>query len=128
MREVRLIFLMLGKRVYTDVGGTRRGVGVGQAEDSAREAGRGIWSGSFQEPAAWRRDNKRGGTTSVAAAPASHALGCDIKGNINSKGDKIYHVPGGEYYAATKIDVGSDERWFCDEAEATAAGWRKARG
>jgi hypothetical protein len=66
--------------------------------------------------------------TVVAAAPASHAPGCDIKGNINSKGERIYHMPGGEYYAATQIDVGSDERWFCDEAEAMAAGWRKARG
>jgi hypothetical protein len=35
-------------------------------------------------------------------------------------------VPASAYYAATKIDEQAHERWFCDEAEATAAGWRKA--
>jgi len=52
---------------------------------------------------------------------------CNIKGNIsiNSRA-KIYHVPGQEYYEATKISPQYGERWFCSEAEARAAGWRKA--
>ncbi len=49
---------------------------------------------------------------------------CVIKGNINSKGERIYHVPGGRYYDRTKIDTSKGERWFCTEAEAKAAGWR----
>ncbi|MCT7377311.1 hypothetical protein [Chelativorans salis] len=53
--------------------------------------------------------------------------GCDIKGNINRTGERIYHVPGQEYYSATWINVAGGERWFCSEAEARAAGWRRAR-
>ena len=52
---------------------------------------------------------------------------CAIKGNIGAAGERIYHVPGGEHYAATRIDVTTGERWFCTEAEARAAGWRRAR-
>ncbi len=51
---------------------------------------------------------------------------CRIKGNINSKGQHIYHVPGGQWYDRTKITPAKGEQWFCSEAEAKAAGWRKA--
>ena|SRR5690348_390373 len=54
--------------------------------------------------------------------------GCKIKGNISASGQRIYHVPGQPYYDATRIDVTRGERWFCSEAEARAAGWRKAHG
>lgn len=50
-----------------------------------------------------------------------------IKGNINSKGEKIYHLPGGAYYNKTKIDTSKGERWFNTEKEARAAGWRKSK-
>jgi hypothetical protein len=51
--------------------------------------------------------------------------GCDIKGNISfTSGNKIYHVPGGEFYNQTQIDPASGERWFCTEEEAVANGWR----
>lgn len=52
---------------------------------------------------------------------------CDIKGNISMSGEKIYHVPGQEFYDATVIDESYGERWFCTEDEARAAGWRKAK-
>lgn len=48
---------------------------------------------------------------------------CLIKGNISSKGAKIYHLPGSSSYNSTKIDTKAGERWFCTEAEALAAGW-----
>eukprot|EP00241_Pyramimonas_parkeae_P006690 CAMPEP_0114260484 /NCGR_PEP_ID=MMETSP0058-20121206/20519_1 /TAXON_ID=36894 /ORGANISM="Pyramimonas parkeae, CCMP726" /LENGTH=319 /DNA_ID=CAMNT_0001375737 /DNA_START=156 /DNA_END=1112 /DNA_ORIENTATION=+ len=89
-------------------------------EENAKLSRKGIWSGNFQEPAAWRRAQKAVGNTSPASAP-EHLKGCDIKGNINSKGDKIYHVPGGQYYDATIID--GQERWFCSEKQAVDAGW-----
>ena len=44
-----------------------------------------------------------------------------IKGNINSSGEKIYHMPDGAYYGNTKA-----ERWFKTEAEAQASGFRKS--
>ena len=49
--------------------------------------------------------------------------GCAIKGNINAKGRRIYHVPGSASYGPTIINEGKGERWFCSEAEARAAGW-----
>lgn len=52
---------------------------------------------------------------------------CLIKGNINAKGQRIYHPPGCRYYAATKIDTARGERWFCSEAEAVRAGWRRTK-
>lgn len=53
---------------------------------------------------------------------------CNIKGNISYYGgERIYHVPGQEYYSATRISLLKGERWFCSEAEAQAAGWRRAR-
>lgn len=46
----------------------------------------------------------------------------EIKGNINSKGDKIYHVKGGQHYEQTK-----PEKLFCTEKEAITSGFRKAK-
>jgi hypothetical protein len=53
--------------------------------------------------------------------------GCVIKGNINRKGEKIYHLPGSASYAETRINTAAAERWFCSEDEARKAGWRAAR-
>jgi hypothetical protein len=54
--------------------------------------------------------------------------GCNIKGNVSrNTGERIYHVPGQRYYAATKISLIHGERWFCSEEEARRAGWRKSR-
>ena len=57
----------------------------------------------------------------------THIPGCDIKGNISfDTGERIYHVPGQEYYSETVINPDFGERWFCTEAEAQAAGWRRS--
>lgn len=70
-------------------------------------------------------------TTTTAPKPktttGTSTSGCVIKGNISSSGEKIYHVPGGGSYSVTKITLSKGERWFCSEAAAVAAGWRKAR-
>jgi hypothetical protein len=58
--------------------------------------------------------------------PTSLGL-CLIKGNIDDQGQRIYHVPGGDYYDVTVIEASRGERWFCSEAEARAAGWRKSK-
>ncbi len=52
--------------------------------------------------------------------------GCDIKGNISSSGERIFHVPGGQYYESVRIEEDKGERWFCSEADAEKAGWRKS--
>ena len=51
---------------------------------------------------------------------------CVIKGNISSSGEKIYHSPGCRSYNQTIIDTSKGERWFCSDAEALNAGWRRA--
>ena len=55
-------------------------------------------------------------------------VGCNIKGNIQKRtGERIYHVPGQEYYSRTRVDWLRGERWFCSESAAQSAGWRKSR-
>jgi len=49
---------------------------------------------------------------------------CPIKGNINDKGERIYHAPWSPWYAKTNVNIEHGERWFCDEAEAVSAGRR----
>jgi endonuclease YncB( thermonuclease family) len=88
-------------------------------EAEARRARRGLWAGAFETPSAWRADSREA-RTAPAAAPQ---VGCAIKGNINAKGRRIFHVPGQADYAATRIDTAKGERWFCSAVEARAAGW-----
>jgi hypothetical protein len=52
---------------------------------------------------------------------------CNIKGNVNTQGERIYHMPGDEYYDETRISASHGERWFCSEEEARAAGWRRSK-
>ncbi len=69
-----------------------------------------------------------GSQTAVLLEKPRSTLNCDIKGNISTNsGEKIYHIRGQEYYNATKIRPYYGERWFCSEAEARKAGWRRAR-
>ena len=87
-------------------------------EADAEAAGRGLWSGKFVPPWDWRRGVRL----------PTHDIrpdGCAIKGNINAKGRRIYHVPGSASYGPTIIDEIKGERWFCSENEARAAGWVK---
>jgi endonuclease YncB( thermonuclease family) len=88
-------------------------------EASAKRSGLGMWGGKFIEPWKWRTFTRL--TTQVNVGE------CNIKGNISSKGVKIYHVPGAPYYANTIISENKGERWFCSEQEAKQAGWRKSR-
>lgn len=90
-------------------------------EDAARRARRGVWRAETEPPWAFRDQRWRG------AADTAPRRGCPIKGNITSKGEKVYHVPWSPWYDRTGIDEARGERWFCDEAEAAAAGWRPAR-
>lgn len=119
-----------------------------QAERKARKARKGIWSipdyvhdRGFDSDAAaaagWHsveRSRSDGGQAGKAAADDAKVQKSDreqtawisdacpnpaIKGNINSRGEKIYHVPGGRYYEQTK-----PEALFCTEEEAVHAGFR----
>lgn len=67
-------------------------------------------------------------TDGLTPAPQSAAApnNCTIKGNINRKGERIYHLPGQRDCDRTRMDKGAGKRWFCSQEEAIAAGWRKA--
>lgn len=100
-------------------------------EEAAKAAKRGIWAGAFTPPWDWRKGKREGGAagaTAVAPASPTPTSSCAIKGNINRKGDKIYHLPGTRDYERTAITEASGERMFCSEDEAKAAGWRPPRG
>ncbi|MBN8279042.1 MAG: thermonuclease family protein [Gammaproteobacteria bacterium] len=124
-------------------------------EGQARESGFGLWSLSVSErlpPWEYRADKRNGGGlftdysdetvenciaamgkgprevgSPTWAPPVTPKSGCSIKGNINSKGERIYHVPGRGSYAQTEINEAAGERWFCSEDEARQAGWRAPR-
>lgn len=96
-------------------------------EARAREARRGMWAGSFEPPWVWR-EKQREAAAARAAAQTAPKPGCDIKGNVNRQGERIYHVPGGRHYARTRVDSRAGGRWFCSESEAREAGWRASRG
>lgn len=70
-------------------------------ERQARENSQGLW-GKSENAQACQKPN--------------------IKGNISSRNEKIYHVPGGKYYDQTKA-----EKMFCTEEEAIDAGYRKSK-
>lgn len=109
-------------------------------ERTAREAKRGMWRGAFIAPWEWRHRDRETvilgaysvpiTAQSMLLAPASSegapSPECTIKGNVNRKGEHIYHMPGQHSYGVINM-VGSGKRWFCSEDEAQAAGWRRAR-
>ena len=109
-------------------------------EAAAREARSGLWAGSFISPWVWRHRSKTTiilgaasvpvnaqtillGAVSASEAPSPEYV---IKGNVNRKGEHIYHLPGQLSYAQIDMAKGFGERWFFTEVEAEAAGWRKA--
>ncbi|WP_176560089.1 thermonuclease family protein [Brevibacillus dissolubilis] len=121
-----------------------------EAEREAREQNRGLWaledgkdegkaegketsvnsdSGTKEAATGQRPSSGQKSSDSTASGTSSQNPISDIpdptkpiKGNINSKGEKIYHVPGGRYYNSTKA-----EEYFATEEDAQAAGFRRAK-
>ena len=88
----------------------------------------GIWSSTFTMPSDFRQAKLPPEARALAqprAAPTraapSWSGGCVIKGNRNRRGQWIYHLPGMPNYDETR-----PEEIFCSEAEAQAAGYRRA--
>ena len=90
-----------------------------RAEAIAKSREQGIWASEFDMPWDWRQAQRN--------AEIGNAADCRIKGNINAKGERIYHTPGGQLYDLVKVKLDKGERWFCSEADAQAAGWRASR-
>lgn len=81
-------------------------------ERAARHNNRGLWKSA--------KPGDSSGSSTAAIAACEYP---QIKGNINSKKEKLYHVPGGRSYDKTVA-----EEVFCTEEEAVANGYRKTGG
>ena len=95
----------------------RYGMDYDLDEKAAYVTDRGLHGFRVQSPAQFRQTRTKG---RIPLDPA-----CRIKGNISRNG-RIFHVPGQEFYDRTGINTTKGERWFCSEAEARQAGWRRA--
>lgn len=90
-------------------------------QKKAQQEGVGIWSlENYVQEDGYVSSGSEAGKSEVASEKSSAE--CRIKGNINSSGEKIYHVISGRYYKITK-----PEQWFCSEEEAIKAGFRKSQ-
>ncbi len=102
------------------------------AEREAREAKRGLWAScksteATSSPKTTTTNQPTASNPTPAPTPTSPTPnGCTIKGNISTRKEKIYHLPGCGSYTKTSIDESAGERWFCTEQQAVQAGWRKA--
>jgi len=98
-------------------------------EIRAKQAHKGIWSATFDFPENYRRAQSarlesqptRRSVPAARSRQTAPRSGCVIKGNRSRRGEWIYHLPGMPYYDATR-----PEQIFCSEAEAQAAGYRRA--
>src|SRR3546814_15706445 len=68
------------------------------AEEQAQKDRIGMWAGSFTPPWEWRHVERQKASDTPARAD------CRIKGNINSRGKRLYHMPDDPSYHATRID------------------------
>lgn len=105
------------------------------AEESAKLSRRGIWRGQFEMPSDYRHEGDARPAINVSRSPSRSSgnarynplrpsvnkSSCNIKGNRGPNG-WIYHVPGMPYYEKTRA-----EQTFCSEADARAAGYRRAK-
>ncbi len=63
-------------------------------ENRARRARRGLHAGRMMRPGQFRRERN------IGPEPVNRQ--CRIKGNISSRGARIYHLPGQRYYKKTR--------------------------
>lgn len=96
-------------------------------ETRARASRQGLWGSTFALPSEYRTAqaeaaDPRPQAGAGGAAQSAPASACNIKGNHSRRGEWIYHLPGMPYYEQTR-----PEAMFCSEAEAIAAGYRRAR-
>ncbi|MEK4761789.1 thermonuclease family protein [Viridibacillus sp. FSL E2-0187] len=100
-------------------------------QDEAKALRKGIWQyDGYVTNRGFDKSAVRSGASTEGQTKNSHKsdssnqwnkTSCSIKGNINSKGNKFYHMPGSNNYDAVK-----EEKMFCTEKEAEQAGFNKA--
>jgi len=89
-------------------------------EDRAKTAKKGIWEAEFIPPWDWRRGVRLTGNE----LPDND---CPVKGNVNRKGHKIYHVKSWRNHAKVRLKPDEGDVCFQTVVEAELAGFRKPR-
>lgn len=87
----------------------------GNEESAAREAHAGIWQNDTVRPEKWREQVWE-------EAKRSAPDGCPIKGIVRSAA-RVYAMPWSDGYERERVRQSRGGRWFCNEAEARAAGF-----
>lgn len=105
----------LARVAYVFPPNTRHADEFEEVQQLAKKAGSGIWA--YSNYATDRGFNEDAYGQERAQEPSTE--NCQIKGNINRSGVKIYHMPGENSYEQT-----NPEQWFCSEEEALNAGFR----
>lgn len=92
-------------------------------QEEAKKQSIGVWDGIAQAP--WEYRANRWERYRVKSPN-----GCPIIGNINAKGEKIYHTPWSSHYVRMfdRLIASGDpnKEWLCDEREAVLKGYRPA--
>lgn len=103
-----------------NINGTTKGDTIAQVNNSS-STGNDIGTSTSSTGASNTSESSASQNSSNASSSSSTGNG-KIKGNINSKGEKIYHVPGGAFYDKTNA-----EEYFDTVEEAEAAGYRASK-
>jgi len=86
-------------------------------EELAKAERIGLWSGLFIPPWDWRAGVRLPGNELPD-------IDCPVKGNVNRKGDQIYHVKGWRDHAKVRLNPEEGDKCFQTIARAEAAGFR----
>jgi len=84
--------------------------------NEGRTRGAGLWSGLYVTPWEWRAGKRLNEWI-------SDNRGCSIKGDIETDGARVFHLPSDRSFESVRIQTGKGERWFCSQEEALDAGW-----
>ena len=88
-------------------------------QEEAKKARKERRGAQFIPPRDWRRGVRLSGND----LPDS---GCETKGNVNRKGNKIYHVKGWRDHAKVKLKAEAGDQCFRSVFDAEMAGFRPA--
>jgi endonuclease YncB( thermonuclease family) len=92
-----------------------------RAENVGKGLKEGMWKGKFEAPWEWRAAKRQAASSEKASRP------CPIKGNVNSEGQQIYHLPGDRFFDQVRIKRDQGDQCFETEDEARAAGFRRSK-
>lgn len=85
-------------------------------EEQAKKVRKGMWAAQFVKPWDWRRGIRLAGNELPDAD-------CPVKGDVNSNGEKIYHVKGWRDHLKIALNDAEGDRCFLSVDEALLAGF-----